>query len=120
VGCASSAATARPATFGSSLVRDLAFRVPYVIPTYEIVDGLFALGERKQTLHDRMASTYVVRTPSYRRAGPLVVASVVALAGWIRGGGVQHDARRGLHGVNDDAAGRAAMGQVLDIDPGPC
>jgi uncharacterized RDD family membrane protein YckC len=74
----------RPATFGSSLLRDLVFRIPYVIPAYALIDGLLAAGAERKALHDRMAGTRVVRLPGYRRRlVPLLVAAGVAAAAWV-------------------------------------
>jgi len=86
----------RPATFGSSLLRDLVFRVPYVLPLYAIVDGLFAAGAERKALHDRMAGTRVVRLAGYeRRLIPLLAAVAVAAVAWVAVGAVGRNSNNG-------------------------
>jgi uncharacterized RDD family membrane protein YckC len=73
-----------PAGFGTSLLRDALFRgLFFLIPIGTFVDHLWALGEDGQTLHDKMAGTYVVEDEApYRDRGKvLVLFATLAVGG---------------------------------------
>jgi uncharacterized RDD family membrane protein YckC len=74
----------RPLGFSCSFLRDVVCRLLYLVPLFFVVDGLFAAGEQRKTLRDRMVSTRVLRTPAYRGRGTIVaVAAVAAIGLWI-------------------------------------
>jgi uncharacterized RDD family membrane protein YckC len=74
----------RSVGFASSFLRDVVCRLLYLVPLFFVVDSLFAAGERKKTLRDRMVGTRVLRTPAYPRRGAIVaVAAVAAIGLWI-------------------------------------
>ena len=69
---------------GMAFLRDVLARLIYVIPFVFLVDAFMPLGERRQTLRDRMVNTRVVQEPSYRaRAVPLPVVTVLVFAATI-------------------------------------
>ncbi len=86
---------------GSSLVRDsLARGLFHVIPFGAFVNYLWATGDARQTLHDKMSSTRVVRGPEYdRRRTPMiamaVTASVLILGGFGALGALSEDPDNG-------------------------
>jgi uncharacterized RDD family membrane protein YckC len=55
--------TAQPVTFGAGALRELIGKtILGFVPFYGLVDSLFPLGDgNRQALHDKVASTYVVR-----------------------------------------------------------
>lgn len=75
-----------PVGFGWSFVRDTVCRLIYLVPLVWLIDSLFPLGERRESLRDKMVGTRVERTASYpRRAGVLAVAALASLALWVGG-----------------------------------
>ena len=74
----------RPVDPGRGFMRDVVCRLLYLVPPFFAVDSLFAAGERRKTLRDRMMGTRVLRTPAYRgRRAILPVAAAGAIALWI-------------------------------------
>ncbi len=60
-----------PAGFGTSLLRDQLARLLYFVPLFALLDVIWAAAsDQKQTLRDKMTSTYVVRESRRRRRGP--------------------------------------------------
>lgn len=70
----------RRQTAGGSLLRDSLYRGIFFIGTLPLAfDYLWAVGERHQTLHDKMAGTHVVRTDRYHHRVWYVATAAVGL-----------------------------------------
>ena len=66
---------------GTALLRDFLCRLLFFVPLFFLVDSLMPLGERRQSVRDRMVGTIVVQEPEYRaRRWPLVLAALLAAA----------------------------------------
>lgn len=74
----------KPNSWSFSLLRDSLFRgIWFFIPLGIFFDYGWATGGKSQCLHDKMASTYVVRTDEYEgRRWWVVVSFVVLMAAW--------------------------------------
>ena len=65
----------------TGLLRDTFGRLIYLLPFGLLVDSLWAAGDKRQTLRDKLAMTRVIKQPPYRRRVPVViVAAVLAVA----------------------------------------
>jgi uncharacterized RDD family membrane protein YckC len=78
-------ADGRPAGAGRGLLRELARGLLIVVPFAEIVDHLWPLwDDGKQSLHDKMVRTFVVRGEGYeRRAVTLTLAALAGVGAWV-------------------------------------
>jgi uncharacterized RDD family membrane protein YckC len=76
------------AGFGTSLLRDQLGRLLFVVPLFFLVDSIWAAAsDSRQTLRDKMASTWVVREPGAGTGRALAVgaAAVALLGAWVAG-----------------------------------
>ena len=70
----------RPAGAGTGFLRDTVARLMYVVPLLFLVDYLWAAGDRRQALRDKIAGTHVLQGADYeRRAWAVGLGAVVAL-----------------------------------------
>ena len=76
-----------PAGFGTSILRDQLARVLYIVPLFFLLDSIWAAAsEQRQTLRDKMTSTYVVReSATAPRAWGVALAATACLAVWVAG-----------------------------------
>mgnify|MGYP003393095711 FL=1 len=52
-----------PGVVRAFILRTLVFILPtlYLLPIFSIIDYLFSIGKKKQTLHDKLAKTKVIK-----------------------------------------------------------
>jgi uncharacterized RDD family membrane protein YckC len=74
----------RPVGFGTGLVRDSLCRLLFFIPLVFLIDSLMPLGDKRQSLRDKIVGTRVLQEPEYRsRRWPLAGAALVLTGAWI-------------------------------------